>query len=357
MRFRGHLPALDGLRGVAILAVLWSHAQWASIGSNIESTLPDLLYQRLRVAGWMGVDLFFVLSGFLITGILLDAEKRDYFKRFYTRRTLRIFPLYYTFLIGIALTGIFHPALWIYGANVLVALYGMPVLGSLGHLWSLALEEQFYLVWPWVVRWSSPTTVARICLGVIVVALVSRLTIPASSTALYTLPPFRTDALAMGGLVAAGLRLGWTFKPWPFLLAGLGIVLGIGATIHVFSWDKPLMQGIGYTGTGLLATGLLLLTMQREWFNRPVLRFFGKYSYGIYVLHLPLLVGFAHLLNRGTLPPRVWGFQFPAEVAFAVVGLGGCTVVALLSWHLIEQPFLKLKDRPVPVRQPAPILG
>jgi peptidoglycan/LPS O-acetylase OafA/YrhL len=155
------LPTLDGLRGVAILLVLLSHLTLYSEMST--TTLLDRAYQRATLAGWVGVDLFFVLSGFLITGILLDLKGSSrFFRTFYARRVLRIFPLYYAFL------AIFYIALpqllsskdqvlrlladqkwyWLYLQNLQMARDGWPVPKYLAHFWSLAVEEQFYLIWP-----------------------------------------------------------------------------------------------------------------------------------------------------------------------------------------------------------------
>jgi len=156
---------LDGLRGVAILLVLFLHF---IIGQGVPapSVLVDWWFIGIVRAGWMGVDLFFVLSGFLITGILLDTKgSRHYFRQFYTRRVLRIFPLYYGSLV---LFLILLPTLfpddqvlhdlhadavwfWTYLYNVKVAAAGFTPSSALGHFWSLAVEEQFYLIWPIVV--------------------------------------------------------------------------------------------------------------------------------------------------------------------------------------------------------------
>ena len=356
MRYRGHLPALDGLRGLAVLSVLWFHCLWSQ-DALAEPTRLDTVYQRLRGAGWMGVDLFFVLSGFLITGILLDADKRNYFRRFYRRRTLRIFPLYYAFLLGVVLLAWLYPSpnstrlmgvqpwLWSYATNVLVALQGTLAIQSVNHLWSLAVEEQFYLVWPLVVRWTTAKRVAQVCLLLIAVALVARLAVDTRPVTRYMLTPFRMDALAMGGLLAALLRMEWSLRAWPFLATGAVILAWVGLKLRVLSWIPELMQGFGYTGSALLAAGLLLLALRRGWFEWRWLRFLGKYSYGIYLLHFPLIDWFTDVVQAWGPPPRLLRSQIPAEIAFTLFALSLSTGAALLSWVLIEQPFLKLKER------------
>jgi peptidoglycan/LPS O-acetylase OafA/YrhL len=173
-----HLPGLDGIRGLAILLVMFSH--FIVVGENHgDGTHP---FHRLLLSGYLGVDLFFVLSGFLITGILVDARSRPhYFRTFYMRRALRIFPLYYG-LLAVAylsvpllspedaplLTGADSPWwYWLYASNIGMAVKGnwltSPTWFSLGHFWSLAVEEQFYMVWPFVVFLTKTRWLYRLC--------------------------------------------------------------------------------------------------------------------------------------------------------------------------------------------------
>ncbi|MBD0321145.1 MAG: acyltransferase, partial [Gemmatimonadetes bacterium] len=184
LRLRGHLPALDGLRGVAVALVVLLHFTLFVPAGPVES-----FFSRGVGTGWMGVDLFFVLSGFLITGILYDSrDSPAYFRNFYARRSLRIFPLYYAYLFAIfavlprVQAGAAGPAeesariwVWTYLSNVLFARGGWEVMpGHTTHLWSLAVEEQFYLLWFAAVvmaprRWLLPTIV-----GCLVVAPIFR---------------------------------------------------------------------------------------------------------------------------------------------------------------------------------------
>ena len=183
---RRHIPVLDGLRGLAVVLVLLFHLDRLS-----GAAWPDRVLARLFGAGWVGVDLFFVLSGFLITGILVDtAAQRNFFRNFYARRALRIFPLYYALLVvGFAVYPTFAPAIhadrdwrlfldgqwwfWSYLANIrLAAVGGAPM--NFGHLWSVAIEEQFYLVWPLLLllawrlgrRWASPERSALVAASI-----------------------------------------------------------------------------------------------------------------------------------------------------------------------------------------------
>jgi peptidoglycan/LPS O-acetylase OafA/YrhL len=186
-----HLPALDGLRGIAILLVMAFHRVLLHPGS-----LERSLLGRLGLCGWVGVDLFFVLSGFLITGILFDTKDRpDYFRRFYFRRTVRIFPLYYGFLLGVLGLGVALQAtgrspfgwgdfwrnqlvLWTYTTNLAFAAagewYALAPMLTLTSLWSLAIEEQFYLVWPLLIRRVSRRVGIGICLALVPACLVAR---------------------------------------------------------------------------------------------------------------------------------------------------------------------------------------
>ena len=212
-----HWPALDGLRGTAILAVLVCH--YASL-------LPRTPAVGLLEIGWAGVDLFFVLSGFLITGILLDARGTpNYFRNFYARRALRIFPLYYGFLVvtllvslvvrlapGASHEGIRHlwaaqPSLWTYTVNYWIPTQTgwNPWSEMVIPLWSLSVEEQFYLVWPLVVCRLSERGLVRLCVGIVAGALLLRLSLTAAGVDwswLYFVTPARADSLAAGALLA-----------------------------------------------------------------------------------------------------------------------------------------------------------
>ena len=159
-----HIPALDGIRGLAILLVLLCH--FPLYGDMQPTIFIDKLFYAMTRAGWCGVDLFFVLSGFLITGILYDAKgSRFFFRNFYMRRCLRIFPLYYGVLAVFFVIVPFVLPLgrnyelflkdqawyWSYLTNIKIAIEGWPKFYALAHFWSLAVEEQFYFVWPFVV--------------------------------------------------------------------------------------------------------------------------------------------------------------------------------------------------------------
>ncbi len=172
------VPALDGLRGLAILAVVEFHfAEGLTNASRPESAI----YNVFRT-GWLGVDLFFVLSGFLITGILSNSKGTPgYFRNFYWRRALRIFPPYYAFLF---VFGVLYPLArhrpldapwwhWTYLTNVAIAA-GLPV-NSCSHFWSLAIEEQFYLLWPLLIYMLSRKAAMNACIACVGIAAAARI--------------------------------------------------------------------------------------------------------------------------------------------------------------------------------------
>src|SRR5262245_46750847 len=212
---RGHVPALDAIRGLAIVVVTLYR-----FGGGSDGPARAIEHPWLIELGQRGVDLFFVLSGFLITGILFDAKgKEHYFRNFYIRRALRIFPLYYVTiavallvvpLLSAAYASAFQPAinaqgwLWLYGANVLQAFEGQWCLGPLNHFWSLAIEEHFYLAWPAVIFLSSRRTAMRICAGLFGFLVLSRaiwLAVGWNDVAGGVLVKMRLDVLVLGGWV------------------------------------------------------------------------------------------------------------------------------------------------------------
>ena len=379
----GHIRALDGLRGLAILLVLLRHTSWRMEPTTGASTA---IYNLMRT-GWVGVDLFFVLSGFLITGILLDAKGGPhYFRNFYVRRSLRIFPLYYAFLAGaflvlpllandaaIATLRESQPWLWTYLTNVLVSIEG-PRATPLGmtHLWSLAVEEQFYLVWPAVVLWCSRRRLVAVCAWMAVAAFAVRLLMVGADGqgdyAGYMLTPARMDALGFGALLAVFIRdaAAWErVRRWGGrATAGIAVVLGALVVGHNgLPQFGAGIQTVGYTLIALLSAATLAAVLLaprggalRRWFEAGWLRALGKYSYGIYVFHYPLLIvvaghyGFAEV-------PELWGSEIPAQLllttAVGLVSFGA----AWLSWHLYEKHFLKLKrffPMPAPAAAGAP---
>jgi peptidoglycan/LPS O-acetylase OafA/YrhL len=363
-RSKIYLPGLDSLRGVAILAVLVHNL------SLFESriSLPEKIWVAIQESGWVGVQLFFVLSGFLITGILVDSRGEPRFVRsFYLRRFFRIFPLYYAFLAfhffvaphlapELTVPARQAPWYWLYLSNWSDIAYGF--LPALGHTWSLAVEEQFYVVWPWVVAATRPRSLAWVCLGVCVASFAARVLMVAehfSGRWLYASTLSRADALAMGALVALAVR-SETWRPRLSRMLGpvaIATALALGGLVlatHGLNRLNPAVEVYGYTITAI-GGAVLVAVMARP--DRPasradrVLGFFGKYSYALYVLHMPIKY-FAVSLGGERLASWISGRSIAADLAFvAATGLASL-LVSLVSWAALERPFLRLKDRLVP---------
>ncbi len=366
----GHIRALDGLRGVAILVVMLYHFT----RGYINGAFHGVLYQVSNV-GWCGVDLFFVLSGFLITGILCDAKDGvHYFQNFYMRRVLRIFPLYYGFLLVlfvlVPVEHQFSPLIrkqmgeqvwfWSYLTNFDYALTSHPLINDfhLAHFWSLAVEEQFYLVWPAVIFFCQPKTAIRISAICIGTALILRVLLEAdhvSSAAIYNLTPCRMDSLAVGALCALLVRTDLDTNKLlkaarlTTLLAGSGLIFILA---HRGGSDdyNPLMESIGYTFLAFFFGGITLLSLDAaennvlSWLlSCPILVVFGLYSYAIYVFHYPLdsassTGGFQCSDFRWIcIPGRLaWRSTFWRSMLVSLL-------IAVLSWNLYEKHFLNLK--------------
>jgi peptidoglycan/LPS O-acetylase OafA/YrhL len=369
-----HIPALDGLRGIAILLVLAHHL--TSYGGFQPQLLVDKLVYLATMAGWSGVDLFFVLSGFLITGILYDSKGTEfYFRNFYIRRCLRIFPLYYgvlvLFLVVLPRVLTNGPSdasyqslvadqawYWAYLINVKIALDGWPKVSAINHFWSLAVEEQFYLVWPFLIFLCRRDTLVKVCVACVLAALGWRIGVAWTSQHLpaYVLLPARMDALAIGGLLALLARDPQGLSVWRRSAGVLGVVAGSVIVVCAVAgrglWTTdPLTFTIGYTALAIFfgATLSLVVTSAEDGVLGRIccsrlLRFFGRYSYGLYVFHHPIVIFTRRLFTAPDLP-TVFGSQLSGLAIYVLLAGGASLAVAMLSWHLYEAPFLRLKER------------
>ncbi|HEX4406504.1 MAG TPA: acyltransferase [Polyangia bacterium] len=365
-----HLPALDGVRGIAIALVV-AHM----LNPLVSPAGPAAKALVLAFGmGWVGVQLFFVLSGFLITGILLDTRGAENFlSAFFARRVLRIFPLYYATLFVtfalVPLLGVTGPALahdrghqiwlWTYLENWVAPF----AAGSrvFPHFWSLAVEEQFYLIWPFVLRGRGARSCLVLCLALAAASLAARIALLAvggSSDEIYTFTVTRMDALALGGAGAAALRipnLSTHLTARRGRLWWTAAALGLGGMLLTRGYSRESVSGatLGYTilsvtfALGVVAAAAADVTRApASWLRASPLRALGRYSYGMYVFHKPLhdLVGKRLLARLGTAASRS-----PALACIYVTcGLAVTFAAAYVSYRVFESRFLRLKTRFVP---------
>ncbi len=356
-----HVTALDGVRGLAVLMVVLYHTTDYMSGSGL---LLRAFRFPLRI-GWSGVDLFFVLSGFLITGILLDTRASPkYFQSFYARRALRIFPLYYFVLTAVLLAARFAPGLnyilpiphdrifyFFYLNNWWPLLKDTWHANIIGHFWSLAVEEQFYLWWSLCVFFIPAKHILRAASIGIVLALAIRCGIYAHAGLARDLVEntfSRMDALLAGAFLAALVRRpGLLLRlKRPIYLTG-AISAATALTIVYLIRSAALTNVLAYSflamAFGALVLFAFLQTAERsrvkQWFSDKRLTTFGRYSYGMYVYHVPLLAVESKVIRRFVhYETTVWG-----NLLFAAVILATTFLIAKLSFDLFESRFLRLK--------------
>ena len=333
-------PQLDAVRGIAIILVMLH---------NIGEKYPSFHLQYLFSNGWMGVDLFFVLSGFLITGILVDTKQsKGYFKNFYIRRCLRIWPLYYSlmFFMFVLLPAlrpseahsIFEKSSPWWAFPLFLQNFLLPIstnaAGPLGVTWSLAIEEQFYVVWPVVVRFCSRAQLQLLAIAELCISPALRFYLSLHDVHLYTNVFCRLDGLMAGALLALVVR-SETFVPSRFIpLAWSSFFI---AAPLAFAAQTLHAEWIVFSLTAVASTALVYLSLfsSQKWmhaiFKDKFMVYTGTISYGLYLLHkIPIgLVESFRLYRYLLLAPLITTF-----VAY---------VLAALSWNFLEKPFLRLK--------------
>lgn len=346
-----HLPALDGVRGLAILLVVLVHS---ALINRIH--FIDKIWHGIVFAGWAGVDLFFVLSGFLITRILVaEKQKSNFLFSFYARRVLRIFPLYYLFLFltftVFQVSAHFEFTYWTFLSNILISRLGYFPSAVLDVTWSLAVEEQFYIFWPFIVLFLNRKNLIRTCKALFCLALILRLTYFFSGSNLltnYVLLPTRMDSLVGGAWLAISVdslpkglckKYFWRLIPLVVLVFSLDV-----------SHSAPAMQTVGFSLNALASVFLMGSVIKNEIrlfeliFKLKTLRVLGKYSYGMYLFHVPITLW---ILKSGKF---FWdsagikvGANLPVQILFHLLVIIATLGCAFVSYHLFEKHFLRLK--------------
>jgi len=324
--------------------------------------------------GWCGVDLFFVLSGFLITGILYDAKSSAHFLRnFYARRVLRIFPLYYAvvFFSLVILTHIHHPKAqnfgritgdewwyWLHLSNLSIARCGLFRHAILDVCWSLSIEEQFYFLWPLLVLLFSRRTLMGIASSFIVVAIAVRVYMLMTGWGWISVSAFtlsRCDGLAAGALLAlavrgpGGVRRSLAFMK-PICIASiiaLAVAIAWGGSSQETS--KPLLA-IGYTALAGIFAAVITLgiaapqgSLLNRFFSCSLLTIFGRLSYALYLCHISVRAAIRDTVYGPNKFITIAGSKLPGQMLFSLTSIVASVLVAWLSWHLFEKHFLSLK--------------
>lgn len=368
--YRGYIPELDGLRALAILAVLLYHLHCP--GCSL---------------GWAGVPLFFVISGFLITRILLRERGRpEYLRNFYIRRSLRIFPIYYivVFLVFavLALVAIVAPHSRLYSGLAgtpgnpfaalpyyLLYIQTIPLVATdfkivplLGHTWSLAVEEQFYWIWPFVIAGVSRIRLVVLLAALIVAGPVVRAILLRTAPDVYCqtgILPDYVDTLAMGAVIAWCTAQGVARRfversgaicaaAGAIALAGLCLRSGAASFWLPATWARQPQNVLIFTALGLLFGGVVALCVAESrwvrWLRTPWLTHVGKISYGIYLYHMMTFYVVGTVANRLN-PAGAGEDSSPWRLTVILVSILGTVGVASVSWRFIETPLNALKQR------------
>ncbi len=362
---------LDGLRGIAVALVMALHL-FKRAGYFTEHPILEG-FITFTTVGWVGVDIFFTLSGFLITSILLKSKTDEhYFKNFYVRRALRIFPLYYAAILFVLFfapkveeeftnqLSTALPIMLLYQQNWALMFKDFHITQYLGITWSLAIEEQFYLIWPFIVYKLNREKLVKFSIGYIAISIIARTLgtllwpdLPQASTFFYYTSFARFEEMLFGGLLATF----WTYEgahekvkryALPLFIVSFAVFvalhfLSLPGSPHPEHASLPLTLG-GYTTAALFTLGLIGIfithppqNLFRRFFANPVLTFLGKYSYSMYLFHMTaaliLLDVFWHSELRGWKP----FILYPLTTYIATI------IIALLTWNLLEKHMLGLK--------------
>jgi peptidoglycan/LPS O-acetylase OafA/YrhL len=368
-------PTLDGVRGLALVMVLSMHLFWIRPGDALTSALSRLIWSM-----GIGLDLFFVLSGYLITGILLRSKgASNYYRSFYARRVLRIFPAYYLTLLHLfAVLPVVSP--WVAGTGLrdyagyfllyvqnlwMVATSGrFPWLG-VDHLWSLAIEEHFYLLWPLAVAYTGLGGLRRVCVAVLCLSVVLKALLVFTGGSAWTIAlstATRCDGLLIGALIATLSTADVERVRAPVFWTGTIASAGLAGLILA----GPLDASPGSTALSIVLACLLfgwllfavhagtLPDWMRSALQAPWLTWLGRYSYGIYLLHFPVAVMVWGRLGSHFGISDAAGVDVALFNGYAIL-CGSITLAitlpaAVVMFKLVEAPALRLRRRFAPRR-------
>jgi peptidoglycan/LPS O-acetylase OafA/YrhL len=343
LRIAAYIPELDGLRGLAIGSVLLYHCH-----EKLHSSHLDVIAHW----GWAGVNLFFVLSGFLITGIILDSrDDPHFFRNFYARRGLRIWPVYVlvlllNYFVVPFVFGSFWWAVheiryapWLHYIFFVQNLFFLALPGTIGPTWSLAIEEQYYVFWAPIARFLKNGMLLPLLIAIFVASPFIRRLNTGLLTPTHTLT--HLDGLAIGSLIALCLRsFAFSRETWR-KLSGAGLFFGMsGVVLMIFHGsaftDTLLALGFG----GMLVAGLLV-SGAGGWYSRALtwrpLKYLGTISYGLYMVHILCFVVI------GAFDLRMAKYGMAGDLVVVGVRLALSISVATLMWYGFERPILKLK--------------
>jgi peptidoglycan/LPS O-acetylase OafA/YrhL len=375
---RSRFAPLDGLRGIAILVVMVLHF----FGSEVTSINHKEWYVQWVMAyvrsGWMGVDLFFALSGYLITKDLVQTKtSRYYFRQFYIKRSCRIFPLYYSvLLLVLTSTSILLPYIasfrfaalddvrstqwlhWIYASNIAILFNPKIHLGPFGHFWSLAVEEHFYLLWPLLIYFIPARSLPMASLMIAVSSLSLRCMFVAKgwNAAAYCFTLCRLDALTFGAMLAAiqarELPSNVIAKYSRILFfSTLSAITAFAFFVRrlefldslVLCTVIPVVSVLSASAVGSCIT-LDATSRWHRFLSCRTLVFFGIHSYAMYIIHMPLVL----LLPRLTRIPDFGanGLQtLMYHTGATIIGISVTVALSMITWKLIEQPSMVLRHR------------
>ncbi len=366
-----HIAALDGLRGTAVIMVLLFHFGW----TFPETSVLALAVKRALWMGWVGVDLFFVLSGYLITRGLVAVSKRPTKERlrlFWIRRVLRIFPIYYIVLVVGALVALVVGApvpaftYWVYLQNYTLA-FDPDFLRWTAHFWSLAIEEQFYFLWPLLALLAPRRALVTVTVALALMCIVLRAALlfgphlvdaEIAVKLAYRATPTHMDGLLAGALLAilgsepeSAVSRAWRKVRGPLVLVAVVLLAGLVAWSRGFNnYDRRVIV-LGYPLLAFTFAGMVSLAVDgalwpaasRFLTSAPV-RACGRVSYGMYILHWPLVALTVPMLEDAH--SKISSAQGLAlGVAVVAVGIGLTYVAAAVVFAYIEMPFLRMKEK------------